>query len=95
MLAAGMDGVKRGLQPPDPVEENVYDFDDKQLTAMGIATLPGSLAEALDELEKDTVLQEALGSHHLQALRGDQEGRVAGVPQSGHQWEMDRYLEVL
>src|SRR3990172_1997506 len=47
-LAAGLDGIERRLLPPQPVEEDVYHFDDAKLAKMGIGTLPATLAEALD-----------------------------------------------
>ena len=95
MLAAGLDGVERGLQPPDAIEENVYEFDDAHLTELGIGTLPGSLSEALDELEQDSVLQEALGAttyrRFVDIKRAEwQEYRRQVTP-----WEMERYLESL
>lgn len=95
MLATGLDGVKRGLTPPDPIEENVYDFDDRRLKEVGIATLPGSLNEALNEMEKDKVIREALGEHtyrrFLEIKRSEwQEYRAQVTP-----WELERLLEVL
>jgi glutamine synthetase len=61
MLAAGLDGVKRNLEAPAPREEDLYHLDESSLRSM--ETLPGSLKEALDELEKDSVIREALGKH--------------------------------
>jgi glutamine synthetase len=62
MLAAGLDGIERDLTPPPPVNEDVYDFGERDLRERAIGTLPGTLAEALDALEQDEVIQEALGS---------------------------------
>ena len=61
MLAAGLDGVSRKLAAPAPREEDLYHLDQSSLRSM--ETLPGSLKEALDELEKDAVIREALGKH--------------------------------
>jgi len=93
MLAAGLDGIEQGLTPPPPVNEDVYDFDLRDLHARAISTLPGTLAEALDELEQDTVVQEALGpaitAALLRARRTEwDEYRIQVTP-----WEMERYLE--
>lgn len=95
MLWAGLDGIRRGLQPPPPVEEDVYHFDDSRLKALAIATLPGSLAEALNELEQDPLLQDALGPHtsqrFLEIKRAEWDAyRIYVTP-----WELERYLEVL
>ena len=92
MLAAGLDGIERRLLPPQPVEEDVYHFDDAKLAKMGIGTLPATLAEALDEFEQDPVLQEALGSKasaaFLRMKRQEwDEFRLYVSP-----WERERYF---
>ena len=53
MLRAGLDGIQRNLPVPAPVEENLYEFDASMLARHNVQTLPGSLREALDELERD------------------------------------------
>jgi glutamine synthetase len=92
MLAAGLDGIKRNLELPRPVEENLYHFDDKAIQKQGVKTLPGSLEEALEEFSKDDVIQEALGAHvcewFLEAKRAEwNEYRMRVTP-----WELERYL---
>jgi glutamine synthetase len=52
-LSAGLDGIKRKLDPGDPVDENIYLLSPERRRQLGIKELPGSLAEALDELESD------------------------------------------
>jgi glutamine synthetase len=92
MLAAGLDGIKRGLELSRPVEENLYHFDDKMIQKQGVKTLPGSLDEALDEFARDEVIQEALGGHvcewFLEAKRAEwSDYRLQVTP-----WELERYL---
>ncbi len=93
MLAAGLDGIERDLTPPSPVNEDVYDFNERDLRERAIGTLPGTLAEALDELEQDEVIQEAMGpvitKALLRARRAEwDEYRIQVTP-----WELERYLE--
>ena len=57
LLLAGLDGIERGLTPPDPVVGDAYRLDD----AHAGSTLPADLGAALDALEADTVLTEKLG----------------------------------
>jgi len=92
MLAAGIDGIERDLTPPPPVNEDVYGFDERDLHERAIGTLPGTLAEALDELERDEVIQEALGpaitEAFLRAKRTEwDEYRIQVTT-----WELERYL---
>lgn len=63
MIAAGLDGIEKKLDCPKPTEENVYHLSDKEYKGHGIKMLPSSLKEAIDELQKNKVLMEALGSH--------------------------------
>ena len=62
MLAAALDGIDNNLTPAKPLNNvNLYHLDATERKELGVGELPGSLAEALSELEKDTVLKEALG----------------------------------
>jgi glutamine synthetase len=68
MLAAALDGIDRKLAAPKPLNNiNLYHLDKAERTQMGITELPGSLAEALGELEKDEVLKSALGGYLYEA----------------------------
>jgi glutamine synthetase len=95
MLRAGLDGIERELEPPPPVEENVYDFDDAKLRELDIVTLPSTLREAIDELEKDEVLRQALGEHAYQAFVRAKKAEWDEYRIQVTDWELDRYLETL
>jgi glutamine synthetase len=92
MLAAGLDGIKRELPLPPPVEEDLFHFDEAAMAKHAIGVLPSSLAEALDEMERDDVVREALGQHvfdwFLEAKRQEWDEYRKQVTQ----WEIDRYL---
>jgi len=93
MLQAGLDGIERGLEAPDPVRENIYDFDEQKREEYGIDTLPGNLGEAIDALEADEVVMDALGPHvsekFVEAKRAEFSEYIVDVSD----WELDRYLE--
>ena len=93
MIAAGLDGVERGLELADPVEESLFEMDAGRLAERAIRQLPGTLGEAIDELEADPVVCEALGdhvlSHYVDAKRAEWDEYRTQVTQ----WELDRYLE--
>jgi glutamine synthetase len=61
VIAAGLDGLERGLEPPDPVEVDPATIDAAEREALAIRRLPATQAEALDALESDAVLTRALG----------------------------------
>jgi len=94
MLAAGLDGIERGLEPPEPVNEDVYLFDDEALRARGIATLPDTLGQALVEMQQDPVITGALGSHLCEAFVRAKEQEWEEYRLRVSRWEVERYLEV-
>jgi glutamine synthetase len=93
MLHAGLDGMERELEAPDPVRENIYEFDEAKREEYGIETLPGSLGEAIDALEADEVVQEALGEHVSEKFIEAKRQEYAEYKAEVSEWELDRYLE--
>lgn len=93
MVEAGLDGIERGLDAPDPVRENIYEFDEAKRDEYGIDTLPGSLDAAIDALEDDAVIMDALGDHiaekFIEAKRKEHAEYITEVSE----WELDTYLE--
>lgn len=94
MLEAGLDGIRQKLQPPEPVEENVYLFDEEGLKAKQIELLPSSLYEALQELQRDELSLKVLGQHLFERYvniksREWEEFRVQVTP-----WEVQKYLQL-
>lgn len=93
MLKAGLDGIKRRLPLPEPVEENLYAFDPSDLAQRQIGSLPGSLGEALDELRRDEVIQDALGAHVFERFLEAKTMEWNDYKAYVSRWEIDRYLE--
>ena len=93
MIHAGLDGIEKGLDCPDPVRENIYEFDEAKREEYGIETLPANLGQAIDELEDDEVICEGLGPHvtekFVEAKRQEFQEYIVEVSD----WELDRYLE--
>ncbi len=94
MLACGIDGIERDLPLPEPVEENLYHFTDEDLKRRNIPTLPATLGEATEEMEKDDVVREALGDHIFERLLEAQRTEWGEFRRHVSQWERERYLEV-
>ncbi|MEM4348536.1 MAG: type I glutamate--ammonia ligase [Candidatus Anstonellaceae archaeon] len=95
MLAAGLDGIRRNLQPPAPVEERVYGYEEEKRKSLGIGTLPGSLAEASAEFASNKVLLEALGEHVSTYLLKIQKKDWDEYKAQVTSWEKKRYFGVL
>lgn len=94
MLAAALDGIDNELQCPEPLNNvNVYHLSEEDRNQMNIQELPGSLAEALRELETDTVLIKALGDSIYEAFWRAKWAEVDEYRTRVTDWELERYLE--
>lgn len=92
LLAAGLDGVKNGLTPPKPVDRNIYVMNKEERLAEGIVDLPATLAQALDLLKQDEVIQGALGEHLLEHFIEAKEIEWDMFRTQVHPWERDQYM---
>ncbi|MDD4652346.1 MAG: type I glutamate--ammonia ligase [Methanothrix sp.] len=92
ILAAGMDGIKRGIDPGDPVDLNVYHLSPEERKSMGIKTLPANLKEALDYLEADSVVRGALGEHVFENIMRLGLLEWEAYNTFVHPWEIERYI---
>jgi glutamine synthetase len=94
LLTCGLHGIKEKLPLPPSVEENIFAFDEIELERRQIVRLPETLGEALDELQKDTIIKEVLGdmlfSKFLDAKRREWNNFCRHVTP----WEKENYLGV-
>ena len=94
MLAAGLDGIERKLECPEPVNNvNIYEMSPDELAARDISQLPGSLGEALDELDKDDVLKDTLGVEAYEAFVRAKRAEWDEFRTKVMDWEVEFYLE--
>ena len=95
MLAAGLEGIEQGWDPPAPVEENVYEMTAEQRKRRGIKTLPGSLDEAVALTEKSTLVRKALGDHLFHAFIKNKKVEYNQYRIQVTEYEIKKYLPVL
>ncbi len=94
MLKAGLDGVKNNLVPPEPLEKNVFQFDDESLANKNIDTLPTSLWEALNELKKSKLLKEVLGDHLFKKYIDIKTKEWTEFKIQVTSWEINKYMDM-
>jgi len=94
MLKAGLDGIYKGMVPPDALEENLYDLDEARRRARHVEMLPGSLKEALDCLAEDKVVQDALGPHIYERFVSAKTQEWDDYRLQVTEWEVERYLPI-
>ena len=92
VIAAGLDGIERELDPGPPRNVNLYDWSDAQLREAGIGTLPQNLAQALDALEADRVVCDALDPVAKEFLRLKRQEWTEYMRHVSD-WEIKTYLE--
>ena len=91
-LAAGLDGIERGLEPPEEITENIFEMDAATRAANGIEDLPSSLEHALFALEADPLIQSVLGPHiYAQFLTGKKKEWEEYCTRVSS-WEVAKYL---
>ncbi len=92
-LAAGLDGIKKNMAPPEPVDYNVFDLTAEELKANGIDCLPGSLIDAVYAAEEDPFVKETVGNHIFNAYIEGKKREWDEYRTQVSQWEVDRYLK--
>jgi len=92
MIRAGLDGVRKALDPGPPVNKNIFEMSHREKRRLRIDELPADLREALRAMRKDPLIREALGdhvwSHFIEAKAASWRDYHAAV----HPWEIERYL---
>jgi glutamine synthetase len=98
VLAAGLDGIERGLDPGEPNALNLYETDEAQRKELGIDVLPANLLDATRELERCDVLRAALGrgrdEDYLDYFISCKRREWQQAHEQITQWELDRYLQL-
>jgi glutamine synthetase len=98
LIAAGLDGIERELDPGDPNSANLYEMSDESRAAAGIELLPTNLLDATRELERNAALRAAFGKtrdgdyidYFIKVKRREWQAAHEQITQ----WELDRYLQL-
>ncbi|MFH1563751.1 MAG: glutamine synthetase family protein [Nitrospirota bacterium] len=95
MLAAGLDGIEKGYELPEPMDKNLYHLTDEERKEAGIESLPHSLGEAISLAENSELVRTALGEHvfnrFIQLKKWEWEEYRIQVTQ----YELEKFLPIL
>ena len=99
MLAAGLDGIERGLDPGEPNSANLYELERRRARrAAGIEMLPANLLDATRELERNDALRAGFGTtrdgDYIDYFIEFKRREVQAAHEQITQWELDRYLQL-
>ena len=92
LLAAGLDGIEKGMVPPAEITENIFQMDDDARAAAGIDSLPGSLEEAIKAMQADPMVLETLGGHVSENYIGGKAKEWDEYRTRVSSWEREKYI---
>ncbi len=92
LVAAGMKGIKEGYELPAERRENLGEASPTDIERLGVSALPASLSEALDAMERSSLVQEALGEHIFEWFLRNKRAEWADYKTQVSPWELRRYL---
>jgi glutamine synthetase len=95
MLAAGLEGIEKGYELPEPVEENVFEMAEDERQRRGIETLPGNLFEAIRITEDSELVRKALGDHLFYSFIKNKKIEWDLYSTQVTDYELKRYLPIL
>lgn len=92
VLAAGLDGIKRGLKLGEPTEKNIYEMSREERETACIHSLPGSLRQAVRCMKEDKLVLRALGKHISDYYMANKLAEYEDYRMHVHDWELEKYL---
>jgi glutamine synthetase len=95
MLGAGLSGIEKKMELPDPIEEDIFEMNPAERRAHGITDLPGNLYAATLETEKSELVREVLGDHIFNKFIENKKIEWDNYRTHVSQFEIDKYLPVL
>ena len=94
-LAAGLEGIREKIMPPEPIDRNLFEMSDEERAAAGIEALPGSLLEAIRAFEEDDFIKGVLGEDLSEKYVKAKTKEYADYRRQITDWEISRYLHVI
>lgn len=91
-LEAGLDGIRNKIEPPKSIDRNIFEMSEEERKAEGIEAIPGTLIEAVQELEKDEYIKEALGAHVAKTYINSKKKEWDEYRSQVTDWEINQYL---
>jgi glutamine synthetase len=99
ILEAGLDGIKKKIDPREPVDTNIYHLSETERREMGIKVLPKSLKEALEEWKSDEICVRAMGKEnaekYIELKTQEWKEYEPFIPDNDNEvtpWELQKYL---
>ena len=91
-LMAGLEGIRNHIEPPASVDRNIFEMSEEERREMNIEALPGTMIEAVNEMEQDTFVQEVLGKHVAEHYIAAKKAEWHRYRSQVTDWEINEYL---
>ena len=91
-LGAGLDGVRRRAEPPEPIDKNIWNLSVRERRRYKIQELPRDLGEAITLFKRSAFVRDTLGEHVFQYYVAAKESEWQDYIAQVHDWEIERYL---
>jgi glutamine synthetase len=95
ILAAGLKGISEKYELPPEADSNLFALSHSELKKKGIESLPSSLHDAVDQMERSELLADTLGDHVFEWFIRNKRAEWADYQSEVTQFELDRYLPLL
>ncbi len=95
MLAAGLEGIEKNYELPEPVEKDIYELSADEKAELGIDSLPGNLIQAVEKAEQSEVVRKALGDHIFNNFITSKKIEWNDYKAQVHPYELEKYLPIL
>jgi glutamine synthetase len=95
MLAAGLEGIEKGYELPEPVEKDIYELSLEEKRTLGIESLPGNLIDAIEKVEQSELVRKALGDHIHENFIMSKKIEWNDYRSRVHPYELEKYLPIL
>jgi glutamine synthetase len=95
MLAAGLEGIEKKYELPEPVEKDIYELSVEERKELGIGSLPGNLIQAIEKVEQSAVVKKALGDHIFNNFIMNKKIEWNEYRTQVHPYELEKHLSIL
>ncbi|MFW5787374.1 MAG: type I glutamate--ammonia ligase [Halanaerobiales bacterium] len=94
LLKSGLDGIENKIEPPEPVNKNLYQMSDIARDKLNIGNIPSNLKNAVECFKRDGLLREALGEHISKHYIEAKQLEWSMYRKQITQWELNQYIEI-
>ncbi len=94
ILGMGLEGIENKLEPPEPMEKNIFNMSYEERVKSGIKSMPGSLGQAITAMKENTLMKKILGEFMYNEFIKAKEEEWGDFRSNVTDWEIEKYLDI-